>query len=85
MNDFIKGTALMFYELNEELQEKRRIEHLISLYNVKKLIFETDQLGEQNVHEMDMNTLETALSIVLSKDDSDFDIVFIKLLKIRLD
>ena len=85
MNDFIKETALMFYELNEELQEKRRIEYLISAFNVKKLTFETDQLGEQNVHEMDMNTLETVLAIVLSKEDSDFDRVFIKLLKIRLD
>ena len=85
MNDFIKETALMFYELNEELQEKRRIEYLISAFNVKKLIFETDQLGEQNVHEMDMNTLETVLAIALSKEDSDFDRVFIKLLKIRLD
>ena len=82
MNDFIKGTALMFYELK---QEKRKIEYLISAFNAKELTFETDQFGEQNVHEMDMNTLETVLAIALSKEDSDFDRVFIKLLKIRLD
>ena len=85
MQDFIKETALMFYELNKELQEKREIEYLISAFNAKELTFETDQLGEQNVHEMDMNTLETVLALVLSKEDSDFDRVFIKLLKIRLD
>lgn len=85
MNDFIKETAFIFYELSEELQEKRNIGKLISAFNAKELTFETDQLGEQNVHEMDMNTLETVLALVLSKEDSNFDRVFIKLLKIRLD
>lgn len=85
MNDFIKETAFIFYELSEELQEKRNIGKLISAFNAKELTFETDQLGEQNVHEMDMNTLETVLALVLSKEDSDFDRVFIELLKLRLD
>lgn len=75
----------IFYEVDEKLQERRKIGELISAFNAKELTFETDQLGEQNVHEMDMNTLETVLALVLSKEDSDFDRVFIKLLKIRLD
>ena len=34
--------TIIFYEVNEKLQEKRKIEHLISLYNAQTLFIEDE-------------------------------------------
>ena len=84
MQDFIKETALMFYELNKEMQEKRGIECLISLYNAQELFIEDENSNAINFHKASIDTLKFAISAAQGRIKTDFNTVFIKLLNIRL-
>lgn len=84
MQDFIKGTALIFYKVDEKLQEKRGIECLISLYNAQELFIEDENSNAVNFHKASIDTLKFAISAAQGYIKTGFNTVFIKLLNIRL-
>ena len=74
----------IFYEENEELQEKRRIDHLISLYNAQELFIEDENSNMINFHKASIDTLKFVINMSQGRIKTDFNTVFIKLLNIRL-
>ena len=84
MNDFIKETALMFYELNKEMQEKREVEHLISLYNAQELFIEDENSDIINFHKASIETLKFVLNAAEERIKIGLNAIFIKLLNIRI-
>lgn len=74
----------IFYEENEELQEKRKIEHLISLYNAQELFIEDENLDMINFHKASIETLKFAISAAQGHVKTNLNDIFIKLLNIRL-
>ena len=74
----------IFYEENEELQEKRRIDHLISLYNAQELFIEDENSNAVNFHKASIDTLKFVINMSQGRIKTDFNTVFIKLLNIRL-
>lgn len=74
----------IFYEVNEELQEKRKIEHLISLYNAQELFIEDENLNMINFHKASIGTLKFAIAAAQEHIKTDLNDIFIKLLNIRL-
>lgn len=84
MQDFRKGTALMFYELNKEMQEKREIERLISLYNAQELFIEDENSDIINFHKASIETLKFSLNAAEERIKIGLNIIFIKLLNIRI-
>ena len=74
----------IFYEVDEELQERREIERLISLYNAQELFIEDENLDMINFHKASIETLKFALNAAEGHIKTDLNTVFIKLLNIRL-
>ena len=74
----------IFYEENEELQEKREIEHLISLYNAQELLIEDENSDIINFHKASIETLKFVLNAAEERIKIGINAVFIKLLNIRL-
>ena len=75
----------IFYEGDKKLQEKRKIEHLISLYNAQELFIEDENSNAVNFHKASISALKFAISAAEGRIKTDFNTVFIKLLNIRLD
>ena len=75
----------IFYEVDEKLQEKRKIEHLISLYNAQELFIEDENLNMINFHKASIGTLKFAIAAAQGHIKTDLNDIFIKLLNIRLD
>ena len=75
----------IFYEGDEKLQEKRKIERLISLYNAKELFIEDENSDIINFHKANIKTLKFAIIAAQGCIKTDFNDIYIKLLNIRLD
>lgn len=75
----------IFYEGDKKLQEKRKIEHLISLYNVQELFIEDENSDIINFHKASIETLKFAIIAAQGCIKTDFTDIYIKLLNIRLD
>ena len=66
------------------LVEKRMKEILLSEYNAKNLIFESEKYGNINVHEMNEEQLSHAICLVNAELSTDLDKTLLRLLKLRL-
>ena len=75
----------IFYEVDEKVQEKRKIVHLISLYNAQELFIEDENLNMINFHKASIDTLKFAIAAAQGRVKTDLNDIFIKLLNIRLD
>ena len=74
----------IFYEGDEKLQEKRKIERLISLYNAQELFIEDENSDIINFHKASIETLKFAVSEAQGCIKTNFNDTYIKLLNIRL-
>ena len=74
----------IFYEEDEKLQEKRKIDHLISLYNAQEVFIEDENSNTINLHKANIETLKFAITKAKRHKKTDFNDTFIKLLNIRL-
>ena len=74
----------IFYEEDEKLQERRKIDHLISLYNAQELFIEDENSDIINFHKASIKTLKFALNVAEEHIKIGINAVFIKLLNIRL-
>ena len=85
MHEFERNFMNTFFYACEESIENMKIEHLISNFNSKNLIFITHTNEGKNVHDMDIIELKEAIRLVEEELSTKLDKTLLKLLDIRLE
>lgn len=85
MHEFERNFMSTFFYACEEAMENMKIEHLISNFNSKNLIFTTRTTEGKNVHDMNIIELKEAIKLVEEELSTKLDKTLLKLLNIRLE